>query len=485
MTAAETHSPTEPTHIKMPLKEGRSGPAPVRKQSLHPVLMFFVLITVAVALTWLVPSGRYDRTPQGVVKQDGYATISKTYSPDYLWTPGASTVTAARPASIVDIVAQIPNGCLKQAGLIFMIMFIGGTFSVLRATGAIDAMIDWILASTRNNVYVVTPAIMLVLSIGSTLLGLTSEYIVIIPVIMALGDKLGLPKIYATAVVFCAAKVGYMSAVANPLPLVIAQPIVGVPVFSGLGYRFCVWVLLLSVAMAYILLYIRRSGYVRPTYLAGTSRFPRRHMATLSTLIAGIAVIAYGASNLKWGNPQMSAFYIVLGGAIGLVGGLNGSRTVNAFIEGIRGMCLAGVLIGLAGTLFVILSDSYIIDTIIHTLAQLLGGRSPAVVAQLLMLVQMGLDVIIPSTTAQAAVTMPIVGPLAQLSGVSGQVSVLAFLLGSGVMAFLTPTSAYLPAYLATGDIGLGQWWKFIFPFVVLLAVLSSLAIACGSAIGY
>jgi uncharacterized ion transporter superfamily protein YfcC len=476
-----------PTNIDagQPVEKDRSGSIPKKKRSLHPVLMLFIAIAIAVGLTWLVPSGRYDRTPEGAVKQDGYSTIVKAYRLDYLWTSGKSTPTAARPASIVDIVAQIPNGFVKQAGLIFMIMFIGGTFAVLRATGAIDAMIDWILASTRNNVYVVTPMIMLVLSTGSTLLGLTSEYIVVIPVIMALGDKLKLPKIYATALVFCAAKVGYMSAVANPLPLVIAQPIVGVPVFSGLGYRFCVWVVLLSVAISYILLYIKRSGYEAPAYEASGSRFPRRHIATLATLILGIAVIAYGASHLKWGNPQMSAFYIVLGGAIGLVGGLDGSRTINAFIDGIRGMCLAGVLIGLAGTLFLILSDSYIIDTIINTLSQYLGGRSPAIVAQLLMLVQMGLDVIIPSTTAQAAVTMPIVGPLAQLSGVSGQVSVLAFLLGSGVMAFLTPTSAYLPAYLATGEIGIGQWWKFIFPFAIMLAILSALAIACASAIGY
>ncbi len=456
-----------------------------KRNSLHPVLMFFVLIAIAVGLTWLVPSGQYARTPEGIVKQDGFQPITKSHQLEHLWTSGKSTPKAARPASIVDIVAQIPFGFVKQAGLIFMIMFIGGTFAVLRATGAIDAMIDWILASTKNNVYVITPMIMLVLSTGSTLLGLTSEYIVVIPLIMALGDKLGLPKIYATAVVFCAAKVGYMSAVANPLPLVIAQPIVGVPVFSGLGYRFCVWAVLLSVAIAYILLQIKRSGYSAPVFEGTTARFPRRHLVTIGTLAAGIAIIAYGASELKWANAQMSAFYVVLGGAIGLAGGLGGNGTINAFIDGIRGMCLAAALIGLAGTLFVILSDSYIIDTIIHTLSESLEGHSSAVVAQLLMLVQMGLDVIIPSTTAQAAVTMPIVGPLAQLSGVSGNVSVLAFLLGSGIMAFLTPTSAYLPAYLATGGISFSEWWRFIVPFVIVLAVLSSFAIAIACAIGY
>ena len=176
---------------------------------------------------------------------------------------------------------------------------------------------------------------------------------------------------------------------------------------------------------------------------------------------------------------------MALAAAIGTVGGLGADKVVAAFVEGLRSMCEAAVLIGLAGTLIVILNDGIVMDTPIHRAAWSLQGQSPAVAAQILMGVQMGTDVIIPGTTAQAAATMPIVGSLAHLLGVSGQVRVLAFLLGSGVMAFTTPTSAYLPAYLATGGIGYGEWVRFILPLVAVLAMLSPAMIAIAVAIGY
>jgi uncharacterized ion transporter superfamily protein YfcC len=468
---------------------GASAPATTArkaKRSLHPVALFSFLLVTAVALTWIIPSGQYDRTAQGHVQHDSFRDIPKSYDVDALWHPGGkSTAQQARPASVFDIVRQIPYGFARGSSIIFLIMFIGGTFSVLRTTGAMDRAIDWMLSRTRNNVYLVTPMIMVVLSTGSTLMGLTSEYLVIIPLVMTVGDKLKLPHFYATALVFTAAKIGYMSAVANPLPLVIAQPIVGVPVFSGLAYRFAIWIVLLSAGIAYLLYTIRRSGYVAPAYEPNDVPFPRRHALTLLTLVAGIAVIAYGASELHWGNPQLSAFYVVLAAAVGFVGGLDATKTIEGFIEGMRGMVLAAVLIGLSATLFVILTDGLIIDTIINRLSRLVQGNSPALVAQLLMMIQMLLDILIPSTTAQAAVTMPIVGPLALLSGVSGQVSVLCFLLGSGTMAFLTPTSAYLPAYLATGKVGFAEWLRYALPLAIILAILSSIAIAVAGLIGY
>jgi uncharacterized ion transporter superfamily protein YfcC len=103
----------------------------------------------------------------------------------------------------------------------------------------------------------------------------------------------------------------------------------------------------------------------------------------------------------------------------------------------------------------------------------------------LMVLIQMVIDVFIPSTSGQAAVTMPILGPIGQLAGVSGQVTVQAFLFGNGLTNTITPTSGMLLAYLATGKVAYGAWVRFVLPLVALLAALSLAATAIAVVTGH
>ncbi len=154
----------------------------------------------------------------------------------------AARRTLAYPATIVALGTSIPPGMTQAAGLIFMIMFLGGMFGVLRASGALDAGMERLLAATGGNVYLLAPVLMIALSAGSTFLGLISEYLVLIPMMLVLAEKLRLGPLFAVALVAIPAKIGYLASVTNPLPLVIAQPIVGVPVFSGAGFRLVMWI---------------------------------------------------------------------------------------------------------------------------------------------------------------------------------------------------------------------------------------------------
>jgi uncharacterized ion transporter superfamily protein YfcC len=164
-----------------------------------------------------------------------------------------------------------------------------------------------LVAVTRGNVYLLAPLLMIALSAGSTLLGLISEYLVLIPMMIVLAEKLRLGPLFAVALIAIPAKLGYLASVTNPLPLVIARPIVGVPVFSGASFRFVLWVVFLGLDVAYLLYNVRRSGFVpsdeQHVPLAG------RHTAMLLAVGLGIVVIVCGAENLRWGNPQLGAFY--------------------------------------------------------------------------------------------------------------------------------------------------------------------------------
>ncbi|VVD87425.1 C4-dicarboxylate ABC transporter [Pandoraea iniqua] len=460
---------------------------------LHPVVMMLWVLIMAVAMTWWVDAGRFERAGKLVVPGT-YQVVPKTHDVGMLVAPKAthSTPEQAQPANVVSAFLSVPQGLVKNAPLIFMVMFVGGMFGVMRKTGAIDAGIDRLLQLTSGNMYVLAPLLMVLIALGSTLLGFISEYLVVIPMVMVLTRRLGLSNLFAVALVAIAAKIGYIASVTNPLALAVAQPLVGLPLFSGLGLRVAIFVVFLALGIAYFLWHVYRSDYRLAEARAHMqevahlhARLSTRHKATLLVLAVAAAMLVYGTRELKWGNLELSAFYVLTSLVTAVVGRLDSRTAADAFVEGLKGMMLAGLLIGLAASVEIILHGSYVLDTLINDFTQMVRGQSAVAVANGLMGVQMALDVFIPSVSGKAAVSMPIIGPIAQLSGVSPQTSVLAFLLGGGLTNMITPTSGMLLAYLATARVGFGQWLKFILPLFFVLLILSGGALAFAVLSGY
>ena len=469
-----------------PAEVATGTPAAHRRSLIpHPVIMMLLIIAAAVLMSWLVPSGLFGRAPNGHVLAGTYHVIPKQFSPEALLLPHKSTPKLAWPAPVVAIVTAIPAGMTAAAGLIFMIMFLGGMFGVLRASGALDAGMERLLAVTGGNVYLLAPVLMIALSAGSTFLGLISEYLVLIPMMLVLAEKLELGPLFAVALVAIPAKIGYLASVTNPLPLVIAQPIVGVPVFSGATFRLVLWIVFLACGMAYLLINVRRAGFSRAAAAFAAPRLTARQTAVLIAVGLGILAIVYGAGQLDWRNPQLAAFYIALALLIAVLGGIRAEHAAEAFIDGMKSMMLAALLVGLAGAVEVVLRESLVLDTIINDLAGIARNRGPTMVAEALVGIEIILDVLIPSTSAKAAISMPILWPIAQLTAVSGQTTVLAYLIGNGLTNMVTPTSGMLLAYLGTGRVPYGTWIRFILPLWCTLLVLSLLAAAVAVWIGY
>ena len=472
--------------LRLPLTTD-TGRESTHRRSLmpHPIVMMVLIIAAAVLLSWLIPSGQFDRAANGHVVPGTYHEIPKQFSLEALLWPHHSTPSAAYPGDIASLATSIPIGMTQSAGLIFMIMFLGGMFGVLRASGALDAGMVRLVAATRGNVYLLAPLLMIALSAGSTFLGLISEYLVLIPMMLVLAEKLRLGPLFAVALVAIPAKLGYLASVTNPLPLVIAQPIVGVPVFSGATFRLVLWIVFLGLGIAYLLYNVRRSGFTPSGDEHVSEPLSARHTAILAAIGLGIIAIVYGAGNLHWGNPQLAAFYIALAALIALIGGMTAEHAAESFVDGMKGMMLAALLVGLAGAVEVVLRNALVLDTIINDLSALAQHGSAVVVAQVLVGIEIILDVLIPSTSAKAAISMPILWPIAQLSGLNGQTTVLAYLIGNGLTNMVTPTSGMLLAYLSTGRVPYATWMRFILPLWLALLVLSLIAASVAVLIGY
>lgn len=358
---------------------------------------------------------------------------------------------------------------VRSAGLIFMITSLGAMFGVLRSTETLELAIDRLVVATGGRLVVLTALLMLAISAGSSFLGLISEYLLIIPMFITLAQRLGLPPLFGFALVTVAAKIGYIASVSNPVILVVAQPIAGVPLFSGLGFRLGVWLLLLALGLGYVLRLARARHDARP--LEPGRRLSGRNLAIVAYLVVAVVVLLVGTTRWGWKDGELAAFYLLGAAIIAALAGMAPGRAVQVAVDGMKSMVLAGLLVGMAKGVEVILQEGLILDSIVNVLAGWAAHLPTVLVGVALVIIEMFLGLLIPSGSAKAAVSMPILVPIAQLSGVSGQATVVAYLMGNGLINLFAPTSGMLLAYLATAGIPYGRWFRYVLPLFVGLTL--------------
>jgi uncharacterized ion transporter superfamily protein YfcC len=432
---------------------------------LHPIIIMLGILLLAMVLTWVLDSGSYQREGKLVVP-GSYQVLEKDRSVQNLWATGHDTTDQlAQPIGFVTALMTIPTGLERMAGLIFMVLIIGGMFGILTRSGAIDAGLERLLSGLRGNLYVLVPILMVIFSAGSTFLGLASEYLLIIPIMVALSNRLGMSNLIGLAIVTVAVKAGYMASVSNPIPLTIAQPLVGLQIFSGAGLRLVCWLVFLAVGIAYVLWMIRQqhASNLQAEVIFDHAPLRASHRWVLILLVLGIAVLVYASNRWQWKHHELSAYYIGLSALLAVAGGLSAQEAAESFVTGMKKILMACMLIGVASAVAITLEWGQVLDSVVHGLTRLLGEDSAVRAALGMFGAQLLLDFLIPSTSGQAAISMPIMGPLGQLSGVPPQTTVLAFLFGNGITNLLTPTSGTLLAYLATAQVNWVAWAKAVF----------------------
>jgi len=204
----------------------------------------------------------------------------------------------------------------------------------------------------------------------------------------------------------------------------------------------------------------------------------------LIMVLLAFGIFTFGLLRLDWGFNEMSAVFLAMGIAAGLVGRLGVQRTAEAFVDGFREMAYAAMLVGFARAIYVVLEDGRIVDTLVHGLF-IPTAELPLTLAAIAMMgVQTLVHVIVPSVSGQAVLTIPILTPLSDLISLERQVTVLAYQYGAGLCDLLTPTNGALMAILAAAGVRYDRWLRFALPLWVLLAALGVIAIITGVVTG-
>lgn len=366
-----------------------------------------------------------------------------------------------------------------------MVMFVGGMFEIFKKTGALDAGLDTLVTLSGGRITILAPVLILAIDLGSTFLGLMSEYIVLLPILLDLGKRLKLSPILCLAILSFGAKLGYVASVSNPIVLPVAQSIAGVPLFSGTLIRFYIFITLILISIGYFLFKLSQSNHDSLAQTPIPTPLLTRHRIVLGLMGIATLVLIWAAPKYKWHSNELSAFYIFLAMLIATAGRLKAREAADAFIQGMKGMMLAGLLIGLATTIELLLKQSLVLDTVIDKLANLVTGQPPVIVAIGIMMIETVLDLLIPSTSGKAAISIPILAPIAHLAGLSPQTCVLAFLLGNGIMGLINPSSGLNLAFLAIAKISYSQWLRFALPLVMVLWLAAGGILVLAAQFGY
>jgi uncharacterized ion transporter superfamily protein YfcC len=439
------------------------------------VLLFAILALIALA-TWLVPGGQYDTH-----MVNGRALVD----------PASFHYIASKPQGPVALMMAPIKGFVEAALIIGFVLIVGGAFAVLQKTDAIDSMIKSVARAHTRSALVrsaLIPVFVTMFSLGGATFGMSEEAIPFILIFVPLALALGYDSIVGVSIPFVGSQVGFAAAFLNPFNVGIAQGIAGVPVFSGMGYRLLVWIAATAVTIAFLMWYaarIKRNPSLSPTFeldqrkrkeqLPDITEFAgmtRTHKAVLLLFVATLGTMVFGVVKYEWFIEEIAALFLVMAIVVGVVGRLDADQFVAAFMQGAKDMVTTGLVIALARGTMILARDAHIIDTMLHGLMPLVQSSSPVFAAQKMFAIQTVINFFIHSGSGQAALTMPIMAPLADLVGVTRQTAILAFQFGEFTTPMI-PTSGITVGVLALARIPWLTWARWMVPLQLLYLVLA------------
>lgn len=438
----------------------------------HPLVLLTGCVMLAAAASYVLPAGEFDRRHDAATGRS--VVIAGTY-----------TELEPNPVGPFDAMVALPRGMADAADVIFLVFLIGGAFTVVDETGALKRGVASLVRALKGRDVLVIPLVSVFFALGGITENMQEEIIPLIPVLLILTRRLGFTPMVAVAMSAGAAFIGSAFSPINPFQVTIAQRLAELPLLSGAGFRVVFLLLALSLWIGVTMRYAvrtRGSGEVAsPEDLQGLRT---SDWAIFSLVGMTFATIVVGMLGWAWDFNQLSAAFFIMGVLVGLLAGMGVSGTAEAYVRGFRGMAYAGLLIGFARAIFVVLQDGRIVDTIVHGMFAPLEGL-PVLASSLGMVVAQALiHVPVPSVSGQAVLTMPVLVPLSDLLGMSRQVAVLAYQYGAGLCDLVTPTNGALMAILAAAGVRYDDWIRFVGPWYVALVGLGAISIAIALAIG-
>ena len=334
------------------------------------------------------------------------------------------------------------------------------------------------------------PALMTVFSLGGSVFGMAEEVIPFVLVCVPLALSLGYDSIVGVSIPFLGAAAGFAAAFFNPFTVGLAQGLVGLPLYSGLGYRVITWFVCTGVIVGWVMVYaarVKRRPESSPVYALDQARdrsafdataapepWTLRRLLVVALFLAGMVALVWGILKAQWFIEEIAALFLAMGLLMGAVAGLKAGEIATSFVAGARDMVHVTLIIACGRALLIIAREARVLDTILYVSSGLISALPAVAAAWVMFVVQSIINFFIHSGTAQAALTMPIMAPLADLVGLTRQTMVYAYQLCELINPIL-PTSAVTMGFLGMAKIPWETWARWFLPLMLVLCALAFL----------
>jgi uncharacterized ion transporter superfamily protein YfcC len=427
----------------------------------HPLVLLLGGVVVAVVLTWILPAGSYQRRTDTATGRD-------------VVIPGTYARVESTPVGPMGALLAVPRGIVSGADVMLTILFVGGAFALLDATGALGRLVGSLVGRTKRPRTVVVFVSLAFATLGA-LENMHEEIVALVAVLLRLSTGLGFGAITALAMSVGAAVVGAAFGPTNPFQTGIALRFAEMPALSQPGLRFGLLVEAVAVWIAWTLAMTSRDeapAATEDTATPAPGPATGRDALLLSMVLLPFIPYVIGVLRFDWGFNELSGLFLVAAFAVGLTSGRNLSETAIDFLKAMEGMLSAALFVGVARGISVALSDGQVLDTIVHGLAAPLATVPGALAGALMIPMHALLHIPVPSVSGQAVLTMPIMAPLSDLLGLSRDAAVIAYQTGAGLMDMITPTNGALLAMLLAAGVSYGRWLRFAIPGALLVSLV-------------
>ena len=448
------------------------------------IVIIFLLMILAYSLTFLIPGGTYTR----VVDADGNLVIDTCAA--FTYTDGGISFWKWLLSPLL-VLGAAGSGTL--IAVIVFLLVIGGVFNCLDRCGLMAYILNKTAVRFCHVRYRLMGIVVLLFMAMGSLVGSFEECVPLVPIIVALAVNLGWDALTGIGMSLLAAGCGFAAGICNPFTVGVAQQLAGLPMFSG------AWLRMLSFGLIYLLLYTFLRNHAkrveRPlsegttfTQFEADAKMDRGLVSFCAILGSGIAVILCSGfiPALQDYTMIIVAIMFLAAGVISVLQcGMDAKALAKHFVDGIKSIFPAVLMILMASSIRYTLEEAKILDTILHeavALAQQLPGW---VVILFIYLIVLGMNFFIPSGSAKAFMLIPLIIPLAQVFGLSAQLCVVAFAFGDGFSNVFYPTNPALLIALGLVDVSYGDWFRWSIKFQMLNLILTGLILILGLAVGY
>lgn len=447
-----------------------------RKQgkTINPILVLFTVLVLCAVTTWFVSPGAFDRT-----EMNGRTIV----------VPGSFHAVDQTPVNLFDVFRSIPYGLEGAAGMMFLVMIVGGAIEIYSRTGAIDLGISRILKlSNKVGSQWILVIIMFIFSAIGGLLGWSEQIIPFVSIIVSLCLALGYDSLVGMSVCAFVCMIGFSVSPTNMYTVAIAHEIAELPMFSGMGFRLIILVVLEVVCWTYILRYAAKvkknpekslmkeidvSSLKKDFSSYEEKKMKPAQILALLTLAVSFSIAIFGLLKLGWGVNELAAAFLMGGIISGIINRISALGIINALIDGAKGNFAGALIIGIARSVQWVLTEGGLIDPTINVLSNALNGLSPTVTVIGIFIAITLFNGLIASGSGKAMAIMPMLIPLADMVGITRQTAILAFQFGDGISNTFWFTNGTMLIFFALAKIPLSKWYKFIVPLEIVLCLLS------------